>query len=335
MLGEGFAFTAKNTFTIFGLTLYWYGAIIAVGFLLAFLYSNRYRRHVGLGGDDFYDYLIAAVPSAIVFARLYYVAFNFSLYRGNLSDIFKLWNGGLAIYGGVIGAVLAALIVARVKRQPVTAILDVAAPGLLIGQAVGRWGNFVNREAFGAETEIFCRMGLTSEAGITYYVHPTFLYESLWNLLGLLIIHIYTKKKGRRYDGQVFAFYIAWYGFMRMLIEGLRTDSLMLFNTGLRVSQVLAGLTFAVALFILCYNGSREHPPEKLFVNRVRESESEETPESEEAAETTEESEPETPESEKAEETEEATETTEESETETTESETPEPEAPESETPHP
>jgi phosphatidylglycerol:prolipoprotein diacylglycerol transferase len=271
MLGEGFAFTAKSTFDVFGFTVHWYGAIIAVGFLLAFLYSNRYRRYVGLGSDDFYDYLLAAVPSAIVCARLYYVAFNFSLYRDNPLDILKLWNGGLAIYGGVIGAVLAVLIVARVKRQPVTAILDVGAPGLLIGQAVGRWGNFMNREAFGTETDIFCRMGLTDAAGKTYYVHPTFLYESLWNLLGLLIIHIYTKKKGRQYDGQIFAFYVAWYGFIRMLIEGLRTDSLMLFNTGLRVSQVLAGLSFAVALFIHCYNGTREHPPDKLFVNRPRE----------------------------------------------------------------
>lgn len=267
MLGDGFSVTAPATFQLFGLTIHWYGVIIAIGFLLAYFYASYYCKKVGLSSNDFIDFLLCAVPAAIVGARLYYVAFNFSLYKDNLWDIIKIWNGGLAIYGGVIGAVIAVLICARVKKIPAGAVLDVAAPGLLIGQAIGRWGNFINREAFGAETDIFCRMGLTDTAGKTIYVHPTFLYESLWNLVGLLIIHLLTKYGRRKYDGQIFAFYIAWYGLGRMFIEGLRTDSLYLFGSGLRVSQLLAALTFLAATIFLCYNGSRLHPTEKLYVS--------------------------------------------------------------------
>lgn len=271
MFGEGFKITLSDSFSIFGLTIHWYGVVIACGFLLAFIYVNSYRKRTGLNTDNYYDYLIWAVISAVVGARLYYVLFNLSLYKDDFLGIFKTWNGGLAIYGGVIGAALAIIIVSRVKKMPAAMVLDTAAPGLLIGQAIGRLGNLINREAFGAETEIFCRMGLTNSSGVTIYVHPTFLYESLWNLLGLLIIHIYTKKKGRRYDGQIFAFYIAWYGFIRMLIEGLRTDSLYLFGTGLRVSQLLAGITFIAAAVILCYNGSVPHSPDRLYINTVGE----------------------------------------------------------------
>lgn len=275
MFGDGFAITASDHITLFGRDIYWYGIIIACGFILAFIYVNNYRKRTGLGSDDYFDYLIWAIISAIIGARLYYVIFNFSLYKDNLLSILKIWEGGLAIYGGIIGAVIAIVIVSARKKIPAAMVLDTAAPGLLIGQAVGRFGNLMNREAFGAETEIFCRMGLTDAAGNTLYVHPTFLYESLWNLLGLLIIHIYTKKKGRRYDGQVFAFYIAWYGFIRMLIEGLRTDSLYLFGTSVRVSQLLAALSFLAATFILCYNGSVKHSPEKLYVNAIKAQEEE------------------------------------------------------------
>ena len=270
MLGEGFSFSAPSGFTLFGFTIYWYGVIIALGFLLAFIYVNYYRRYTGLGEDDYFDYLLAAVPSAIICSRLYYVVFNFSMFKDNLLDVFNTRSGGLAIYGGVIGAALAIIIVSAIKKHPYKVVLDCAAPGLLIGQALGRWGNFVNREAFGVETEIFCRMGLTDNAGRTIYVHPTFLYESLANLIGLLIIHLYTKKKGRRYDGQIFLFYVAWYGLVRVLIEGLRTDSLYIPNTDLRVSQLLAGVSFLAALFILCYNGSVEHKPEKLYINSAK-----------------------------------------------------------------
>ena len=137
----------------------------------------------------------------------------------------------------------------------------------MIGQAIGRWGNFFNREAFGSETDVFCKMGLTTSSG-TIYVHPTFLYESLWNVIGFIILHIYSKKK-RKYDGQIFLMYLAWYGLGRFFIEGLRTDSLYLFGTGIRVSQLLAAVTFVIATVLLIYN-SRRHKPEEMFVNVVK-----------------------------------------------------------------
>lgn len=263
MFGEGFSVNPSMSFSFLGLTLHWYGLIIAVGFLLAVIYAMRRSPNFGLTEDNIIDMLIYSVPLAVVGARLYYVLFNFSLYRDNLADVFKTWNGGLAIYGAVIGAMLGLLLYGRVKKTPIGAYMDVGALGLLIGQLVGRWGNFMNREAFGRETDIFCRMGLTDAAGNTLYVHPTFLYESLWNLLGLLLLHLFSKSKKYRYNGQIFAMYVAWYGFGRMLIEGLRTDSLYLFQTGLRVSQILGGLSAFLALAFLAYHGSVKHGDRK------------------------------------------------------------------------
>ncbi len=270
MFGEGFSLNPPSSFRLWasGPEIYWYGVIIAVGFVLAYLYVDYYRKKVGLSANDYLDFLLWAVPSGIVGARIYYVIFNFSQFQDNLWGIFNTRAGGLAIYGGVIGAAIAIILVARHKKIPAAAILDCAAPGLLIGQTVGRWGNFMNREVFGFETDIFCRMGLTDAAGKTIYVHPTFLYESIWNLIGLLLIHFFTKHGKRKYDGQVFAIYIAWYGLGRAFIEGIRTDTLKLFGTSLKVSQVLAVLTFIIAAAFLAYNGSKEHPPEKLYVNR-------------------------------------------------------------------
>lgn len=267
MLGDGFAIAPSSSFTVFGLTIHWYGVIIAIGFILAYLYVSKFCKRVGLTNNDLIDFVLCAVPAGVIGARIYYVIFDPGYLAGDFWRILRIWEGGLAIYGGIIGAVIAILICARVKKIHPGAVLDAAGPGLLIGQAVGRWGNFINREAFGGETDIFCRMGLTDSSGYTIYVHPTFLYESLWNLIGLLIIHFMVKAGKRKYDGQIFAFYIAWYGLGRMFIEGLRTDSLYFFSTGLRVSQVLAGLTFLAAAIFLCWNGSRPHPPEKLFVN--------------------------------------------------------------------
>jgi len=259
MFGEGFSLNPPATFHLFGLTLHWYGLIIAVGFLLAVIYAMKRSPEFGLTEDNMIDMLLFTVPPAVIGARLYYVAFNFSLYRDNLWDIFKTWNGGMAIYGSVIGAVLGLLLYGKVKKARIGPYLDIGGLGLLIGQIIGRWGNFINREAFGRETTVFCRMGLTDAAGNTLYVHPTFLYESLWNLLGFVLLHFFSKSKKYRYNGQIFALYVAWYGFGRMLIEGLRTDSLYLFQTGLRVSQVLGGLTALLALGYLAYNGSVRH----------------------------------------------------------------------------
>lgn len=258
----------SNSFTLFGHTFYWYGAIIAVGFLLAVAYAyRRCERDFGIRQDDLTDVLLFAVPLAIVGARAYYVVFygNYS----SFADMVKIWEGGLAIYGGVIAAFVTIVVVCRIKHISSLAVLDLTSFGLLIGQSIGRWGNFMNREAFGYETDIFCRMGLTLN-DVTIYVHPTFLYESLWNAVGFLAMHLLSRKRERRFDGQFLLLYLAWYGLGRAWIEGLRTDSLYLGATGIRVSQLLAIVTFVLAtavLIILLRSG--RCTPDKLWVNRV------------------------------------------------------------------
>lgn len=269
MLGDWFSVNPNPDISIFGFTFHWYGVIIAIGFILAVWYCSRRCREFGITQDDLIDMLIAAVPLAIIGARAYYVIFNYSLYRDNFVDVFKIWEGGLAIYGGVIFAVIGVAVVCRVKKLSFGAMLDVGSFGLLIGQSVGRWANFVNREAFGRTTDIFCRMGFTLEGHSTVYVHPTFLYESLWNLVGFIALHIISKKTRRKYDGQYFLYYLGWYGLGRMMIEGLRTDSLYLFSTSIRVSQLLAGVCLLVVLIVLFINRCfRYHDEEKLWVNR-------------------------------------------------------------------
>lgn len=275
-----FSINPTRYFTLFGHNFYWYGLIIAVGFLLAVIYGLKRAKDFGLTQDDIINMLICAVPSAVVCARAYYVIFNFSEYRDNPVDVFKIWNGGLAIYGGIIGAILAVVIYCRVKKLKIGPMLDVGALGLFIGQAIGRWGNFINREAYGAATSLPWRMGLTNSAGTTIYVHPCFLYESLWNALGFVLMH-FISKKHRKYDGQIFIMYMGWYGLGRMFIEGLRTDSLYLFSTNIRVSQLLAGITFLAALVLLFWNRvMRPHEPEEMLVYKVNHPETEEKKES-------------------------------------------------------
>lgn len=257
-------------FSVFGRNIYFYGVLIALGFILAILFCARRSRDFGIKADDFYDMMIWLIPLSIVGARLYFVLFRLKDYADNPLSVFAVWEGGLAIYGGIIAGIATAFFVCRRKGIPITAMLDLAVLGLLIGQILGRWGNFMNREAFGAETEIFCRMGLTDPGGNTIYVHPTFLYESLWNLGCLIFLLIFDKKGRRSYDGQNILIYFLWYGLGRAWIEGLRTDSLYIGSTGIRVSQVLSivlALCAAIALFTL---GRRTHLPEDLYVNRVR-----------------------------------------------------------------
>lgn len=272
MFGENFVINPPDHFTVFGHPFYYYGIVIALGFLLAAAYCMKRRTQFGISSENFLDLLILALPLGIVGARLYYVIFNFSLYSGNFTSVFKIWEGGLAIYGGIIAAAITTLVFCRVKKISAGAILDLASFGLLIGQAVGRWGNFFNREAFGSETDVFCRMGLTLPGSETIYVHPTFLYESLWNALGLLLLHIFSKAGRRKYDGQLFIMYVGWYGLGRVFIEGLRTDSLYLFSSGIRVSQLVAGLSVLAAAAILFVNNREKHDPDRLWVNRVPES---------------------------------------------------------------
>lgn len=255
---------------VFGRPITWYAVIIAIGFILAILYILKRRSAFGLSQDNILDMFIISVPFGIIGARLYYVIFNPADYfgPGKWLNIIKVWEGGLAIYGGVIAAAIAIYFYSRAKKIPVAVFFDVGALGLLIGQAVGRWGNFMNREAFGGETNLPWKMGLTSSSG-TIFVHPTFLYESLWNVLGFILIHMFSKKH-RKYDGQLFLLYLAWYGFGRFLIEGLRTDSLYFFNTDIRISQLVAALSFAVAVYILLRLRLRKKStPDQLYVNRI------------------------------------------------------------------
>lgn len=266
--GLGLEMDPPASVSIFGRNIYLYGIIIGIGFLLAVVYCCRRAPQFGLNTDKLIDMLIFAVPLAIICARAYYVIFEFDRYRDNLWSIFYIWEGGLAIYGGIIGAVIGVIIFGKVKKVSIGATLDLGSLGLFIGQAVGRWGNFFNREAFGSETDLPWRMGLTRPGYETIYVHPTFLYECLWNVVGLIICHIYSKR--RKYDGQIFLMYVAWYGLGRAWIEGLRTDSLYISGTHIRVSQVLAIAAFLVSTVILIYQSRKEHPPEKLYVNQVR-----------------------------------------------------------------
>lgn len=266
MLGD-WSIDPPYSFNLFGLEIYFYGVIIALGFILAALYCAKRAKEFGLSSDELYELVIWLIPTCIIGARLYYVLFKLDYFIANPDRIFALRDGGLAIYGGIIAGIIVGIIWCRAKRIRVFAVADLTAFGLLIGQSVGRWGNFINREAFGAQTEIFCRMGLTVPGFETLYVHPTFLYESLWNLLGLIVLHIWSKKGKRKYDGQVFWLYILWYGLGRAWIEGLRTDSLYIGSTDIRVSQLLAIVSAVVSLAILIINARKQHNPEDIFVN--------------------------------------------------------------------
>ena len=249
------------TFHLFGIEIYYYGVIIAFGMVLAMIYCSRRAKSFGLTADNLFDLLIWIIPLSIVGARLYYVAFKWSYYSARPEEIVQIWNGGLAIYGGIIMGLIVGIVWCRVKKISFFATADLLSFGLLIGQAVGRWGNFMNREAYGAETDIFCRMGLTYPgASETYYVHPTFLYESLWNFTGFLILHFLYPK--RAYDGQIALVYCAWYGLGRAMIEGLRMDSL--YWGSFRVSQVLAAVGCVAAVAALVFLHFRPHDPEKL-----------------------------------------------------------------------
>ena len=258
LFGDGFILDIPRYFTLFGFNVYYYGFFVTLGYALAGIYLIRRRELFGLTLDNILDLVIIALLCGLVGARLYFMLFNFDMYfgPGRWGNILRFRDGGLAVYGGIIASGLGYLIYSRVKKLPLGSLLDVAGFGLFIGQAVGRWGNFINREAFGTETDLPWRMGLTA-GGITTYVHPTFLYESLWNIVGLVMMHVFSKKSKTKYPGQYFLFYVAWYGFGRFWIEGLRIDSLMIGGTNLRASQWLAALSFLAAVGILVYNHLR------------------------------------------------------------------------------
>ncbi len=269
MFGD-FSINPPAYFTIFGKNIYFYGVIIALGFVLGTLYCARNARRFGIKSDDVYDFMLWTIPLSIIGARLYYVLFRLSHYIQHPSEIFAIWEGGLAIYGGVIAGIIVAVVLCRKKKIPLLAMLDLLVYGLLIGQIIGRWGNFMNREAFGTQTDVFCRMGLTAPDGTQIFVHPTFLYESLWNLAGLIFLIVWERTDKRKYDGQCLLCYFFWYGIGRAWIEGLRTDSLYIGSTNIRVSQALSIVLALISFIILIVQSRREHSPEKLFVNQVK-----------------------------------------------------------------
>ena len=279
--GLGIELNPPSHFSIGPVTIYLYGVIIALGLTLAVIYGMRRSSQFGLNQDTLLDGVLTIVPVAIICARLYYCIFQWDLYKANPIKILYIWEGGLAIYGGVIGAFLGILVFCKVKKLSAGAVLDLVALGFLIGQSIGRWGNFFNREAFGAVTDSFLRMGLTNSYGITEYYHPTFLYESLWNAAGFVMLHLLSKK--RLFDGQIALGYAAWYGLGRAMIEGLRMDSL--YWGSVRVSQALAAVSFVAACGVLIWQLNRPHKPEDLFVNRIAGAKEEEEPAEEAEAE--------------------------------------------------
>ena len=251
------------------LSIHLYGVVIALGLVLAAWYAMKRAPQFGLTEDHVLDGVLWVTPFAFVCARAYYCAFRWDLYADNPISVLYIWQGGIAIYGGVLGAVIGILVFCKIKRISLGATLDLVSLGFLIGQSMGRWGNFFNREAFGAETDSFLRMGLYSPlTGETTYHHPTFLYESVWNIVGFVVLHFLSKK--RKFDGQIALGYVVWYGLGRAWIEGLRTDSLYIPGTQLRVSQVLAAVSCLAAIAVLAYFVIK--PPAKpLFVDRVAE----------------------------------------------------------------
>jgi len=257
-----------KTISVFGFEIAYYGIVIGLSVVAGILMASHLAKKSGQDPDIYYDLAIYAVIISVIGARMYYVIFSWDSYKDDLLSIFNLREGGLAIYGGVIAAVITVAVYCKVKKLSFGVLADTACPGLILGQIMGRWGNFFNREAFGEYTDSLFAMRLPLDAvrssdvtdmmrgnievldGINYIqVHPTFLYESLWNV-GVLLVMLWWRKY-KKFDGQILLMYLFGYGVGRFWIEGLRTDSLMFFGTGLRVSQVLALLLVVVSAFLI------------------------------------------------------------------------------------
>ena len=264
----------QNHITIFGFSIAFYGIIIGIGMLLGITLAARDAARRGIGEDTIYDFALFGIIVGVMGARLYYVIFQWENYRGNLLEILNLRAGGLAIYGGVIGGIVSLAVFCKRKNKNFLMLADSLILGVLVGQILGRWGNFFNAEAFGGYTDSLFAMQikravvnpimidaallqhLVTVNGVEYIqVHPTFLYESLWNL-GLLLFLLRHRDK-KRFEGEIFFLYLGGYGLGRVWIEGLRTDSLLLPGTGIAVSQALAGLCVLFALCCLFYGRKR------------------------------------------------------------------------------
>ena len=257
--GLGLEFTVNRAaFSIGSKDIYWYAIIIACGFILATVFVLTRCEKYKVNRDNVYDIALGGLLCGILGARLYYVIFDFESYKGSFLNVFKIWEGGLAIYGAIIGAVLFAFAYCRRRKLNVLNVFDVCAPGLFIGQAIGRWGNFVNAEVYGKATASFLRMTINGSEG----VHPTFLYESLWCLLGLAVVLLLMKN--RKFYGEIFFSYILWYSLGRIVFEGIRQSEFILYLIkptetfgGVAISQVVAFLfiiSSVIILFILTKN---------------------------------------------------------------------------------
>jgi len=242
----------RTAFTIFGVDIYWYAIIITSAILIGYLWAKLHDGRYGIKYDDLFNLSLFMIPVAIICARIYYVAFKWDYYCDNLVEIFDFRNGGIAIYGALIGAIVTICIFAKIKKIKIVDILDYLAPIIPLCQAIGRWGNYINIEAYGTETNWPLRMEVV-EGGITKYVHPTFLYESMGNIIVFFIL--YKLAKNRKFSGQIACGYFIGYAFVRFFVEGLRTDSLML--GPIRVSQALSLLLFIVSLCIYIYKSRK------------------------------------------------------------------------------
>lgn len=264
-----------KSISIGGFTIAYYGIVIGIGIIGGLMLVQWQARRTGQDPEMYLDLAMIAVVLSIIGARVYYVVFAWDMYKDDLLSIFNIRNGGLAIYGGVLTAIATVFVFAKVRKQPFGLLTDTAGLGLILGQVVGRWGNFFNREAFGGYTDNLLAMQLPVSAvrrsdisadlaahimnvgGIDYIqVHPTFLYESLWNLCVLLFLIWYSPKK--KFHGEVFCLYLLLYGIGRFWIEGLRTDQLIFFGTGLAVSQMLALVMVVVSLCIIAMGRKRQ-----------------------------------------------------------------------------
>lgn len=259
-------------FSFGSLDVYWYGIIIATGIFAAIFLSTREAEKRGIEGDHIVDMALWAIPLAFIGARLYYVLFELGYYLEHPSQIIAIWNGGIAIYGGLIAGGLTVYWYTKKKGIPIWLMLDILAPNVLLAQAMGRWGNYMNQEAHGGEVtrsfleNLFLPDFIINQMEINgVYYHPTFLYESLWSLLGFILIVVLRNKKHLLRQGEVALSYVLWYSFGRFFIEGLRTDSLWLFDF-IRISQALSLLLFVAALSLWIYR-RRDYPPVPYYLD--------------------------------------------------------------------
>ena len=266
-LGIGEFTVDSEAFSLFGAPIAWYAIIICLGMIFAVCYVIYRAGQIGINSDHIIDFALFVIPFGVLGARLYYVIMDLDSFD-SIWEVFNLRGGGLAIYGGIIAGAITVFCVCKYKKIDFFAFADCVVPGLIMAQSIGRWGNFMNGEAFGSETTNFLRMGIcnynsyyTFATREMVYVHPTFLYESLWNLVGFIAINFFYKHK--KYDGQIFLMIFGWYGLGRMWIEGLRMDSLYLFGTSIRVSQALAMLLFVACTTLLVYFAFKK--PEREF----------------------------------------------------------------------